>query len=264
MTIIYDPSAREDSKNNIVIFRPEVSVQSWLTWKWRYFYCEKLECKINLEYKKRQTGERCIWRFRKWIASSKTTHTRCNPWYVEYGEWIHELSLRVYESWNMDNKKIFRFYVYNTPEQYEEQPIPEPVVWRKWEDSLLLSWSHDQVVWEKTDILIDEVPQLTEAIESSIVLQWKIWKEKMYSWSLLECHNVASCYVNFDGQTSIQNSDMKYAWTLGGRIFSTDRNPKWIWVDAWSHEIKFYSALNGKILDTQNFSVVVSESIDYE
>ncbi len=71
-------------QNSIHISHPKIIVQSGLEWKGRYFYCEKIECRINLEYKKKHEDEECLWRFHPWTYESKTTRTRCNPGYVTF------------------------------------------------------------------------------------------------------------------------------------------------------------------------------------
>jgi len=264
ITIISNPSIKPDEeyKNPITILMPRVTVQSGLDGQGRYLYCKKQICKINLEYKKRHKDERCIWRFRDWVPSSKTTFERCNPGYVEYPKWIHYLSLRVYQKWNKTNKKIFRFYVYNTPEQFiEKQHTPE--VWKKThEQDIVLATQEEQVASNSTGVIStwkENEPFLKTS--AKIVFQWKIGKNKYLSGSTLACELSDSCYVNLDSSFSWSVSKKnKYAWTLDGKVFSGEKNPKWIWIESWEHEIKLLSAFNGVIVNEQSFYVSVNNT----
>jgi len=128
--VIYDET--ESYTNQLTLLRPNIIVQSGLDGSGKYFYCQKLDCKINLEYKKRHLDEMCLWKFRKGIPSSPTTHTRCNPGYVTLPEGIHELSLQIYEKDNESNRKVFHFFVYNEASQYEIGAIQKEVVaWKR-------------------------------------------------------------------------------------------------------------------------------------
>jgi len=206
----------EEQENSIYIFPIKIEVQSGLEWEGRYFYCEKEECKINLNYEKQHSDERCLWNFSDMEQSSSSTHTRCNPWYITVTEGVHDMSLRVYEKDNEDNKKIMDFYVYNE------------VI-----DIQTLSWDLSQLSPQ------EELNLESEVINIEIQVQWKISKEKMLSWSLLECRDVKRCYVNLEWIVE-WDYEWEYIWKLNGEVFSEKMNPTWIWVEwVWEHEIVF-------------------------
>ena len=211
-------SIDEEQENTIHIWFPEIEVQSGLTGNGRYFYCEKSECKINLNYAKKHTDERCFWDFAGHKQSSMTTHTRCNPWYVTIPEGSHELSLRVYEKDNDINRKKNTFYVYNIEETTE-----------------ILSSQLTQISWEQ-----EMNPKDTQIVSINIELQWRISQEKSLSGSLLECSWVERCYVNLEGIVEWGDKNLEYSWSLNGEVFAEKINPAWIWLEwEWIHKIVF-------------------------
>lgn len=223
-------SEEEKSISKIHINTPKIIVQSWLTWKWRYFYCEKSECKINLNYEKQHSDQRCFWGFANMEQSSDSNNTRCNPWYVTVTQWTHEMFLRVYENDNEENKKTTRFYVYN------ERYIEEILLTKSLFQVSLVGESQSQIIENKINI----------------IFQWKISKEKSLSWSVLTCTWVDRCYVNLEGViispelsswNQVLNSgveDLEYAWTINWEEFSQKLNPNGIWVEwIWENEIIF-------------------------
>lgn len=210
-------TTRQEVENTIYIFSPKIKIQSGLSGEGRYLYCEKEECKINLNYSKNNSDERCFWDFANMEQSSISTHTRCNPWYVSITKGIHDMSLMVYEKDNEDNRKTFRFYVYNEPQDLN--PI--------------LSQNISQLSPQ------GEIDLYSNKKEISINLQWKISKEKTLSGNLLTCDWVEKCYVNLEWIFEWMNSE-SYMWTLNGKVFSEKINPKGIWVEwEWKHEIIF-------------------------
>jgi hypothetical protein len=208
----------EISLSKIYIRRPRIIIQSWVTWKWRYFHCEKAECKMNLNYEKRHTDERCLWSFAHMDQSSSSTHTRCNPGYITVLWGVHEMSLKVYEDDNEENQKKIRFYVYNEV-VVQENPLIE---------NLTLTLS------------LEKREQIDQKFEIKILLQWKISKEKTLLWSTLICKGVEKCYVNVEWIISSWDDIWEYIWSLDWKEFSQKLNPSWIWVEwIWVHEIIF-------------------------
>jgi len=242
----------EDIDPDIYISKPRIIIQSGLSWWWKYMYCEKSECKINLEYEKKHADERCYWDFNDSMTSSSTTHTRCNPWYVMLSRWIHEFSLRVYEKDNDDNKKITWFYVYNNSENQ------------------ILEESSDSILSQETiskdtsgELSISEKTEELEDIFLGIKLQWKISENKIIEENTLKCMGVDRCYVNFTGITDSESANTLYYWHIDNELFSTSLNPSWIWLEWYGeHKINFLVKENEKIF-SQEFTVYVEqESIE--
>jgi len=222
----------------LALRKPRVIIQSWLTGQGTNFYCIKQPCKFNLDYDTTHSWESCFWDFGPWIASSESTKTRCNPWYVDIPEGIFELGLRVYEKEYPSNKEEIRFYIHNVP-------IVEENV-RK-----------DDYVLTQEDIVPDNTLIDSENLEAKIVLQWRVSKEKTLSWSSLLCRDVDTCYVNLTSEVSWGGTGFEYLWKDNWEIFSQDENPKWSWLEVWEHEVSLEISHWWSPIATQNFYVSV-------
>lgn len=262
-----------NSHSSISILYPRVTVQSGLNGDGRYFYCQKLECKINLEYKKRHKNERCLWKFWEGEKSHPTTDERCNPWYVSYGPWTYELKLRVYEKGNRSNKKVFRFYVYNEPEQFlvKEEKEQERVVWKKGEEkrdvplkrSTETHWlkiPEQKIVAEEARK--EEIPSEKTA-NIDIVLQWKLSKNKSLSGNILDCRGELRCYVNFTSSWEELSENIDVIWKQNGDIFSQKQNPSGVWIE-WEgkHEISLELFDGEKMLQQKFFYIRILQAAE--
>ncbi len=215
----------EDKKiAKIYIRKPRIIVQSGLVGAGRYFSCEKIECSINLDYKKQHKDEVCRWDFADAALGSPTTYRRCNPWYVTLPEWIHELSLRVYEKDNEVNQRTLKFYIYNRKDKL--QPA-SPTKEKEFRD-------------EGDENLEENRKEEIGIVSLSMNVQWKISKEKTLEWNTLICRDVEKCYVNFQWVIEWWDGVREYTWKLNGEVFSEKLNPAGIWVKwEWDHEIIF-------------------------
>jgi hypothetical protein len=84
---------------------PEIllTIQSWLeySWTWNIYFCEKEDCKINLDVSESftwwvlESDFNCRWDFGSGSFSTLWTYKKCNPWYVNYWTWIHEISINI-------------------------------------------------------------------------------------------------------------------------------------------------------------------------
>lgn len=210
-TSLVAQEVKEDSAR-IYIWKPHIIVQSGLTRNGDNFYCKKRPCKINLNYKKVTGWEACYWNFWPWIASSKTTKKRCNPWYVEIPEGSFELQLKVYEKNFPRNKKITKFYVHNILEDKEEKIPPEVSTWKNEGEN--------------------EIQEIESVWNFEILLQWKLSSEKIHKNNTLVCKNVSKCYVNL---TAVHTGSLKsnlIVWKHNDIEFHAWNNPKGIWIDA--------------------------------
>lgn len=229
------------SKNKIYISPPQIIVQSGLSGEGRYFYCKKRECRMNLKYEKIHKNERCLWDFWKGIQSSKTTHKKCNPWYVSLSEWIHDISLRVYEKNNPINKKQVYFYVYNT-DSAEEKEEKKPQVFKVYSE------------WEK------EYTQKWEGnIQAKIILQWKETKTQIRWPKWVACQWVEKCYLNFTASGVINSKNYSYTWLKNGKIFSEKYNPAGEWFESWKYAIRLQVFRGDELLKEVLYQVLVSE-----
>lgn len=214
----------QDLKDSIYIWPLKILVQSGLEWNWKYFYCKKSICKINLNYVKKQSDEKCRWDFWDGSFKSKKTRNLCNPWYVTFHEWIHELSLLVYEKDNISNSRTLLFYIYNHLWEdilQEQNKIISEIIPDVSEDKIINNQEEDFIVIEKLDA------------EISIIVQWKISKEKILGLDSLTCQWVVRCYINLTSSWAIKNQS--FSWLLDGIEFSDTQNPKGIWIE-WQGE----------------------------
>lgn len=242
--------------NDISITMPNIIVQSGLEGSGKYFYCTKAECTINLKYEKKHENEECRWRFYPGEYTSDSTRDRCNPGYVTFPEWIFELSLIVYQDGKRNNSKKLTFYVYNTDEtrnflsKQEVEKKLQKLAWKKSKENVL-TLLEDSIDAE----IASEI-----SLSSNIVLQWTIWKEKILSWSHLECVWVQKCYVNLTGEIESWEEKLSYIWKNNGEEFSKDKNPKWIWIEQDSM-IEFLVLAGDTLIEQKNFEVKINNNI---
>lgn len=228
------PSSLSTSSSESSSAQPRISVwssnfivQSGLEWEWFNYYCVKDSCKINLKYTPKYSDEECFWNFSSGTYSHPKTLHKCNPSYVELPEWVHELSLKVYDSNYEDNFIIFPFTVYPKSYNSEENPTSD-----KTETHDVLE--NNTETWENWEVILWEVENL------EIQLQWKISQNKILSWSTLQCFWVEKCSVNLLGIIQWDTKNIAYSWKHNGEIFSEKLNPAGIWVEwIWMHEITF-------------------------
>lgn len=221
ITVIKDESVSESVKINqeyatTYISKPRFKVQSGLTGNGTNYYCTKVDCTINLEYERASSRLGCYWNFSSGRTSSQKTKKLCNPWYVDFPEWIFEIELRVYEKDFPKNEKTTKFFIHNTlKEEHQDENITTE------ENKIIFKPEEEQDI--KVDVAIE--------------LQWVMWKEKSLSGSILSCHDTDSCYINLTASWSNLDSDFIYNWKQNNEIFSSSMNPKWQWIESWEHEI---------------------------
>lgn len=208
-------------KPRISVWSSNFIVQSWLIWSNFDYYCVKDSCKINLKYSPKYNDEKCFWNFAWGTYSHPMTLHKCNPSYVQLPDWVHELSLKVYDSNYEDNFIIFPFTVHPKSE------------------NLSLEWEWESV--KEFEILEETLEENTlQDISLWIELQWKISKNKTLSWSTLSCQWVDKCSINLQWIVEWNTKGLEYTWKLNGEIFSRKLNPAGIWVEwEWMHEIMF-------------------------
>lgn len=183
----------------------------------KFFRCLKKDCKINLDYSQRHSSERCLWDFWVWVPNHPTTHTRCNPWIVTFPEWDHELSLTVYENRFESNSRTFIFFVNNI-------------------------WINESINNDKNDILKNNKNIKNSIIDIwniQILLQWRIWKEKIYDSENqeLRCVGVEKCSINLIWEIEHSKRWLNYIWYVNNEVFFENINPPAEWFDSWEYEI---------------------------
>lgn len=236
----FDEVIQLSASPKLALRKPDIIVQSGLSWQGTNFYCIKQPCKINLDYKNLHTGAACFWDFWPGTTTSMTTRERCNPGYVTMPEWSFTLYLRVYEKAFPSNRKTLKYFIHNIP---EEEIIAQDII-----------LASESVVEE----------EIIQNINTNIVVQGTVGKEKTLSWNLLVCSDVEECFVNFTADWIDEDEGVRYSWTDNEEDFSQDINPKWVWFEQWEHNIVFQTTHSGAILDTQKFYISVTWKIEKE
>lgn len=175
----------------------DIIIQSWLDYKnWTYI-CDEKRSKINLEFKDK-SWETCLWDFWNWEFREKYL-TTCNPWFIYYESWNHNISLEVYKEGELLSTKYLSFenIYFNKNLKNNQKPI------------------------------------------SKITLQWKLAKYKTLVWNKLICDRVEECSVNLTWEDSFDENkkSLIYNWDLGNwETFSWD-NPSSIKYKVWNYII---------------------------
>jgi len=220
---------------SLVIVWPQIHIQSWIDENSRT--CLWDTCKINLEYEKRNSQERCIWKFGKWKYSYSTRY-RCNPGYVEYEPWKHTIELKVYESSNQENYKETRFRFEHAEGWWDQESEQQDIS---------TSWSlSDMEIWPDT-------------MDVGIVLQWKIWKNKTLSGSTITCITQSQCSINVTSELQYFEShkDVQYLWSFGDGTTSDRANPLSKKYPLWEYTMRLFVMKNKSVMDTETLHISV-------
>jgi len=112
----------------------DIEIQSWLELIDWFYKCKNLDCKINLNLENLFTwvydinNYACEWDFSSWTYTTIDTDKKCNPWYVNYGTWVFNISAKIYDKTNYLNFKTWSLFFYNWVNIYDFI-IPETGSW---------------------------------------------------------------------------------------------------------------------------------------
>ncbi len=216
---------------------PKIEIQSGLQENGRKYICYGDTCKVNLEYKKRDTLERCVWNFGSGKYTSESTPRRCNPWYVEYTPWRHAITLRIYQKWNTTN--------------YRESRIAFDVV-----EQDIVPKTEPESLQEITEIQEIELVQEAESFDTQIVLQWRIWNNKTLTWNTLVCESKESCSVNFTSQGD-SSPWLRYLWDFWDGTISERENPLSKKYPLWEYTVSLHVFSGEQEVSSQEFFISV-------
>jgi len=227
-------------KSKIDISLPRVEVQSGveaMDGTWKFFRCLKKDCKVNLNYKKRHSLERCLWDFGVGVQSHPETHLKCNPGFVTFPHGDHEVYLTVYEHKNDANSLKLLFFINNL-----------------WEEELQENHNYDII--ENNKIIENNIIDIWNI---EITLQWRIWKEKIYDSENQEltCIWVEKCSVNLIWEIENSKRWLNYIWYNNDEIFFENINPPAQWLESWEYEILFEIYHDDILLWSSIFFVIV-------
>ena len=256
----------EINSSNLDIPDIVIEVQSWLDYVWEWEYkCKKEECKINLSLEEIFTWSydknnyECVWDFWVWIFSTIWTDLKCNPWYVSYGTWIFDLSVKVLEKDNTQNYKEELFRIINDIETEEtnwdlndENDIGDST--NTW------SLENEEEIEDNQDY--DEDSNNTEINSSNleipdIVIEIQSWLDYIWEWEY-KCKK-EECKINLSLEEiftwSYDKNNYECVWDFWSWIFSTiltdlKCNPGYVSYGTWIFD------LSVKVLEkynTQNY-----------
>ena len=229
-----------------------IEIQSGLEKIWTWIYkCKKEECKINLNIEDIFTGSynksdyECIWDFWYGTFTTNWTDEKCNPWYVSYGTWEHDLNIKVYDENNTWNFNQEHFKIINLSDY-------EYII----EDENFGSWNvDDSVNWDEnnswnSEVLIDDtliaIPEIEIEIQS--------WLEEIWTW-MYKCKK-EECKINLNVEDifiwDYNKNDYECLWDFWWWIFSTfwteEKCNPWF-INYWTWEFE----LNIKVYEENNF-----------
>ncbi len=188
----------------------EIDVQSWLNYLyWNLWECpEKATdiCKINLNVENifswlnNKSDYECEWDFWNALKYSQLTKTKCNPWYVEYWEWVFWIIVKVIEKNNISNYKIWTISIQNIEELEIE------------------SSNESNNIKSKENKNVEKEPKGLKIKSPEIIIQsWLNEKN--------ECSNKKNCLVNFKYNPNYYNK-IKCYWDFGWGIYAPWSNQK--------------------------------------
>lgn len=259
-----------DIIEKIYIKKPEIIIQSWLD---ENNFCKKEECKINLNYEKKNSNEECLWDFWWWIFNTVDTDKKCNPWFVDYPLWNFEVKLRVYQK-DLENNYKESFLM------FENIPHPDALLKERenMEDELLLKEINEKVEFDLlklNQIRINKVmpnPDWTDSVEyielinnwkTIVDIKWCSLDDKLDWWS--KVYNFIQNNYILPGKTK------KYYKSETKLNLNNDWDEVnfYCWENkidniTWNFQIRSWYYLNHERLDIVNAKVEVVDVIDWD
>ncbi len=108
-----------NEKAKIEVPNPLLTVQSGLEKKEENYYeCKTEECSANFtlenSFSWSSSNYACLWNFWSGSFENAETPNLCNPSYVKFPFWKHDLSAKIYEKTDINNFKEITFFIENT------------------------------------------------------------------------------------------------------------------------------------------------------
>jgi endonuclease YncB( thermonuclease family)/PKD repeat protein len=196
-----------NTRPKLILPLPQIEIQSGITGTpWKY-ECKNNICKINISALKNFTGSItqdivwCRWDFGTWSTSEN-----CNPGYLTFWEWVHTISLTLFEKLHPENMSISQLIFSSSSKEVQIASI-----WLAW--------------W------ISSSPDVPDT--RSIIVQSGL--EETQTWWICKKEE---CKVNLKFQ---QRAHESCKWDFGGGRFKeaddTNCNPWNILYAGWKHRI---------------------------
>jgi hypothetical protein len=121
-----------------------LDIQSWLEYSWsgNIYKCEKLDCKINLDISESfswsflESDFICEWNFGSGSFTTNNTNKKCNPGYVSYGSWIHEISAKIISKNNSESFIWSNWIIHNIINH--EETINKEIEWADMNEIIII------------------------------------------------------------------------------------------------------------------------------
>ena len=210
----------------IKITKPKIIIESWLN---NENQCSNRRiCRVNFRYAEKSKYEKCRWDF-WWGKYELWQQSKCNPWSVVYWTGSYEVKLRVYARWDFYNFSESKFNINSRENKSMEKRGKEVKIWipppagtpfekgKNFEKNIS---TFSVAEWKMKEKEIENI-----SVQSNIILQGRLWKNKTLQHNKLICYE--SCSVNFDGSLSTGEIE-RYSWDFwNGNRFEW-KNPWYI------------------------------------
>jgi uncharacterized protein YggL (DUF469 family) len=238
---------------------PEIilEVQSGLEYSgsWNTYICKKEDCKINLDISDSfswsfiESDYLCEWDFWSGSFSTDNTDNKCNPGYVNYWTWVHEISARIIDRENEESFTWSNWFIKNLINQNDN--VSEA---SDWPENNEISWTSETLTgsWltEWNTVILSEILTWSWVTEiflfPEIYIDIQSWAEYL-SDDTLTC-NKEDCKINLD-VTDIFSEDFlenKYtckwnfwSWSFSSQDTVNKCNPWYVDYSIWEDIIIF-------------------------
>lgn len=186
------------------------------------YYCSnREECKVNVDITEsfswgfNISNFSCEWDFWSWSFSTPGTDQKCNPWYVIFPEWEHDVSLKVIQKENSENFQEKLYIIKNIQEYNDDNQEPND------------EWNSQGESGNDQEDIIDPVDSSLPGHSGSIIIvpdiniEIQSWWE--LSWNTIICDK-NDCKLNFTLDHLFNEQDnWKYIceWDFWWATFST-------------------------------------------
>ncbi len=190
---------------------PIIEVQWWLE---KDNTCDKKECSINFIYEPVFDDITCLWNF--WSGTfDSNINKKCNPSYVLFWPWKHNISLEICDK-NYENNCKKSEYIFENKYKYLD---PKSIITLQWKLSKNKILDNDKIIcnWvEKCSINFT----WQESIWNDLSYFWDFWDSDFFEWKNPSSH----VFENWTYDVVLQVNDNN--WWFSESVFIVEVNPK--------------------------------------
>lgn len=197
--------------NKLNLKTPIIEVQWWLE---KDDTCNKKECSINFIHKPILDDITCLWNF--WSGTfDSSTDKKCNPSYVSFPSWKHNVTLEICDK-NYESNCKKSEYIFENEYKYLE---PKSIVTLQWKLSKNKILDNDKItcIWvEKCSINFT----WQESIWNELSFFWDFWDSEFFEWKNPSSHVFEKWIYDVILQVSDNN------WWFSESLFTVEVKPK--------------------------------------